>query len=106
MKQQNILQALAKSHAIEILRSLNKEPKRFLDLRKSCRSNRTRSARLRELEEKGLVRVVPRMIGHRAYTFYEITTLGKEALKLGEKLLKLETKQKRHRNLTETEGIL
>ena len=88
----DILQILGRSHALEILRALNKKPMRFVDLKKVCESNRTRSARLKELEEKGLIRTVPKMIGRRAYTFYEITPLGKEVLTLCEKLLKLELK--------------
>lgn len=91
MKKKNILQVLGRSHAIEILNSLNKEPKRFLDLKDVCRSNRTRVERLRELEEKGLVRTVPKLIERRAYTLYEITVLGKDALDLAEKLLGLES---------------
>jgi len=66
---------------------------RFLDLKEICNSNRTRSARLKELEEARLIKAVPKMVGRRAYTFYEITTLGKEALKLGEKLISLKSKK-------------
>jgi len=62
---------------------------RFVDLKEVCRSNRTRSARLKELEEAGLIKVFPEMIGKRAYTFYRITPLGKEALKFAEKLIAL-----------------
>jgi DNA-binding HxlR family transcriptional regulator len=94
----DILHVLGKSHAIEILRSLSEEPKRFLDLKDVCSSNRTRSARLKELEEKGLIKTVPKMIGRRAYTFYEITASGKEALKLCDKLLELEAKHKASSN--------
>lgn len=68
---------------------------RFVDLKEVCRSNRTRSARLRELEDKGLIQAVPKMIGKRAYTFYQITPLGKEALKLGEKLIILESSKEK-----------
>jgi len=66
---------------------------RFLDLKEICNSNRTRSARLKELEEARLIKAVPKMVGRRAYTFYEITTLGKETLKLGEKLISLKSKK-------------
>jgi DNA-binding HxlR family transcriptional regulator len=64
---------------------------RFTDLRDVCESNRSRSARIKELEEEGLIKTVPKMIKRRAYTFYEITSKGKEALALCEKLLELET---------------
>jgi DNA-binding HxlR family transcriptional regulator len=95
MKKKSVIQVLSRSHAIEILSSLNKKPMRFLDLEDVCRSNRTRSVRLRELEGKGLVRAVPKMIERRAYTYYEITDLGKEALALAEKLLRLENERTR-----------
>lgn len=93
MRAKRILQILGQSHALDILRALNEKPLRFIDLKDFCESNRTRSARLKELEDKGLIRTVPKMIRRRAYTFYEITSLGKEALNLCEKLLKLEPKR-------------
>jgi DNA-binding PadR family transcriptional regulator len=64
---------------------------RFVDLKEICSSSRTRAARLKELQDKGLIKVVPKILGKRAYTFYEITPRGKEALKLGEKLILLES---------------
>jgi DNA-binding HxlR family transcriptional regulator len=71
--------------ALEILTSLNEKPMRFIDLKVSCESNRTRSARLKELEQKKLVKTVPKMMGRRAYTFYEITPLGKKSLSYAKK---------------------
>ena len=90
MEDENLLQILSKSHALKILQSLNKRPMRFIDLEVACKSNRTRSARLKELQEKGLVKTIPKMIGRRAYTFYKITSQGKVALELCQKLLQLE----------------
>jgi len=95
MKGKSTLQILSQSHAMEILNSLSTKPMRFLDLKDVCRSNRTRSVRLKELEEKGLAKAVPKMIGRRAYTFYEITSIGKEALDLGERLIQLQSKERR-----------
>jgi DNA-binding HxlR family transcriptional regulator len=94
MREKNILQILGQSHAMDILDSLKKKPMRFLDLKEVCKSNRTRSARLKELENKGLIRAVPKMINRRAYTFYEITPIGKEALALVEKLAQLRDKER------------
>lgn len=94
MREKSVLQVLAQSHALDILRSLNKKPMRFVDLKDVCKSNRTRSARLKDLQEKSLITVVPKMIGRRAYTFYEISNVGKEALDFVEKLLRLEDKKK------------
>jgi DNA-binding HxlR family transcriptional regulator len=95
MNEKNILKILGQSHAIEILTSLNEKPMRFIDLKEVCESNRTRSARLKELEEMGLIKPVPKMIRRRAYTFYEITPLGKQALELCKSLLQLEAKFKK-----------
>jgi DNA-binding HxlR family transcriptional regulator len=91
MKEKNLLQILGQSHSMEILKSLSKRQMRFVDLKEICSSNRTRAARLKELQDKGLIKVVPKILGKRAYTFYEITSRGKEALKLSEKLIFLET---------------
>lgn len=94
MGEKNILKVLGQSHALEILSSLNEKPMRFIDLKEVCESNRTRSARLKELEKKKMVKTVPKMIGRRAYTFYEITPTGKQALELCKLLLHLESKSK------------
>jgi DNA-binding HxlR family transcriptional regulator len=94
MEKENLLKILSKSHAIKILCSLCNEEMRFVDLKNICESNRTRSARLKELEAAGLVRTIPKMINKRAYTFYEITPLGREALQLAEKLILLGSKNK------------
>ena len=94
MKKKNILKILGQSHTLEILSSLNERPRRFIDLEEVCKSNRTRSARLKELEQKKLIKRVPKIIGKRAYTFYEITPLGKRALDLCNLLLHLESKSK------------
>jgi len=92
MKKKSIIQILARSYAIEILRLLKEKPLRFVDLKELCRSNRTASARLKELEEKKLIKPVPRLIEKRAYTFYEITPLGESVLKLCEKLFEFDQK--------------
>ena len=97
MKEKNVLQVLGKSHALDILRSLNERAMRFVDLRDICKSNRTRSARLKELMNEDLIWAVPKMIGNRAYTFYEITSLGKEALSLGQKLVRLKSIERKKR---------
>jgi DNA-binding HxlR family transcriptional regulator len=90
------LKILGNSHAVEILDSLNKEPKRFVDLKNACISNRTRSVRLKELKEEGLIKAQPKMSKERAYTFYEITPLGKRALELAKKIVNLNREEKSH----------
>jgi DNA-binding HxlR family transcriptional regulator len=80
---------------MQILDSLKTKPMRFMDLKDVCRSNRTRSVRLKELEDEGLVKAIPKMIGKKAYKFYEITSIGKEAVELGEKLIQLQRKERK-----------
>jgi len=50
---------------------------------------------LKEMENRGLIKAVPKIMGRRAYTFYETTSLGKQALKLGEKLILLESEEQK-----------
>jgi DNA-binding HxlR family transcriptional regulator len=84
-----VLRILGKSHALEILQSLSKEPMRFVDLKNVCKSSRTRAIRLRELKGQGLVKAVAKMSKERAYTFYEITPLGINALELAKRMIHL-----------------
>jgi DNA-binding HxlR family transcriptional regulator len=91
-----VLKILGNSHALEILDSLNKEPMRFVDLKNVCKSNRTRNVRLKELKEEGLIKAVPKMSKERAYTFYEITTIGKRALELAKKMIDLNREEGSH----------
>ena len=93
MGEKNILRVLGQSHALEILASLDEKPMRFTDLKEVCKSNRTRSAKLKESEKEKLLKLCQKL-GSRAYTFYEITPLGKQALELCRSLLYLESSSK------------
>jgi len=90
MKEISILKVLVGSHAIEILEGISKSPLRFTDIEHICPSRKTRCIRLRELEQKNLINVVPKLIAHRSYTYYEITNKGIQSLELLEKLLSLD----------------
>jgi DNA-binding HxlR family transcriptional regulator len=90
-----ILKVLGKSHALEILESLSEKPMRFVDLKEVCKSNRTRTVRLKELKEEGLIRALPKLSKDRAYTFYEITLKGKRTLKLVEKIVNLSSDEEK-----------
>jgi len=87
-----VVKILGRSYAVEILESLGKQPKRFVDLKDVCKSNRTRTVRLKELKGEGLIAATPKMLGDRAYTFYEITPLGKRALELVRNFVQLNEK--------------
>jgi DNA-binding HxlR family transcriptional regulator len=90
MNEKGILRVLAHSHALEILEGLDNSPLRFTDMEHICPSRKTRYIRLRELEQEKLVRVSPKLIGHRSYTYYEMTEKGMQALKLVRGLLLLD----------------
>ncbi|MEM2058306.1 MAG: winged helix-turn-helix transcriptional regulator [Thermoproteota archaeon] len=90
MRDCNILLILGRSHAVKILAALADKPRRFVELEEFCKSNRTRAERLKELEQNGLIKRKALISGKRAYTAYEITSKGREALSLCRKLLQLE----------------
>lgn len=91
MKKESILRVLSNSCALDILEELSKSPLRFVDMERICRSKRTRYVRLKELEHKGLVKAVARLVAHRAYTFYEMTNKGTKALEIVRKILSMES---------------
>jgi DNA-binding HxlR family transcriptional regulator len=106
MKYKNLLVILGRSHAMEILNELSKAPLRFNDMDIICKSKRTRYVRLKELEEKGLIKAVPKLIGRRSYTFYEITNVGVKALALGKNLLSLDKDSENSENRKKTKEKL
>ena len=84
-----ILRTIGKSHVFEVLESIHKQPRRFVDLKYVCRSTRTRSGVLKLLRKEGLVEVVPKIQGSRAYLFYQLTPLGKQVFELSNDLMRI-----------------
>jgi DNA-binding HxlR family transcriptional regulator len=77
---------LGKQFSVEILEALSGKPCRFSDLKAQCPNDRTRTRRLRELREKGLIRTIIISIEDRNFIHYILTEKGKRALELVKQL--------------------
>jgi DNA-binding HxlR family transcriptional regulator len=77
---------LGKQFSIEILEALNGKPHRFSDLKAQCPNDRTRTRRLRELRENGLIKTIIIQVEDRNFIHYILTEKGKRALELVKQL--------------------
>ena len=89
MEKYRIVKLLSKSFAVEILQALGSEPLRFVDLKKYCPNDRTRSLRLKELKKHGFIIIIVKEIENHGFIHYEITNKGRKALVLIKQLEKL-----------------
>jgi len=67
-------------YVLNILGTLLEGSKRFADLADACQNEKTRTAKLRRLEEAGLIETVSSKIGKRFFVHYKLTEKGKEML--------------------------
>ena len=88
-KQKTVLNLLAKKYTYEILKNLEKGPKRFKDLKTACENEKMRTQRLKELEDFKMIISKPKKIGRRAICIYDLSNIGKTTLKLAEEVKKL-----------------
>jgi DNA-binding HxlR family transcriptional regulator len=88
-KQKTVLNLFTKKYTYEILKSLEKGPKRFKDLKFVCENEKMRTQRIKELEVFKMIRGQPKKIGRRAVCIYDMTDTGKATLKLAEEMKKL-----------------
>jgi DNA-binding HxlR family transcriptional regulator len=88
-KQKTVLNLFTKKYTYEILKSLEKSPKRFKDLEAVCENEKMRTQRIKELEEFKIIRSQPKKIGRRAVCVYDLSDTGKATLKLAEEVKKL-----------------
>lgn len=89
MKRKTVLNLLAKKYTYEILKSLDKGPKRFKDLKTACENEKMRTQRLKELEDFNMIKSQPKKIGRRAVCIYDLSNVGKSTLKLAEEVKKI-----------------
>lgn len=75
------LRVLAAPYALEILRAVASGPRRFSELGEACPHDRTRTVRLRELRNLGLLRSVPVPVRGREVLAYGLTDKGRVVLK-------------------------
>jgi DNA-binding HxlR family transcriptional regulator len=86
LEKKRTIGVLGKSFSIEILEALSEEPRRFSDLKPQCPNDRTRTRRLKELRERGLIKTVIISIEDRNFIHYTLTEKGERALKLVKQL--------------------
>ena len=91
-KKKDVMNLISKKYSYRMLKSLEKEPKRFKDLADVCRGEKMRSQRLREFEEFNLLKVNVERVGRRAVSVYELSDTGKATLHLAEDIKKLQNK--------------
>jgi DNA-binding HxlR family transcriptional regulator len=72
-------------YVLPILRALDGEPKRFLDLKKVVTNETTLSAKLSQLLNSGMIEAVPVKAGKRYVSAYKLTLSGRGVLKALEK---------------------
>jgi len=82
MIKRNDISILGKKYFPDILNSLLKSPKRFVDLCKICPNEKTRTAALKKLEQIGLVGTISLKLNERYFVHYKITNRGKEVAKI------------------------
>ncbi len=89
-EEKGIIRLLGKKYTYNMLRSLEKGPRRFKAMSDVCAVEKMRSQRLRELESLNLIKVRAKRMGRRAVSIYSLSEKGKKALKLAESIKKLE----------------
>ena len=72
---------IGKVYSLDILETLLNSPKRFSDLSKACPIEKTRSQRLKQLKEEGLVDVAVMEKGRRNFIHYKLTEKGEAAVR-------------------------
>jgi len=79
-KKWTLIQLLGERYVLNILDALLEGSKRFADLADACPNEKTRTAKLRRLEEAGLIETVSSKIGKRFFVHYKLTEKGNEVL--------------------------
>jgi DNA-binding HxlR family transcriptional regulator len=81
MIKDNLISLVNDYYALEILSSLAESQKRFVDLGAVCKNERTRTQKLRLLEDFKLVETTPVKVKKKAFLYYKPTERGKRLLK-------------------------
>jgi len=72
-----IIPLLGEPYVLDILSSLNEQPKRYVDLSDVCPNEVTRTDRLRKLEDIGIITTQTEKIGKRTFVHYNLTDRGR-----------------------------
>ena len=81
MPKRNKISLLGQSYVADLLASISEKPKMFKDLSPVCPNERTRSKKLKELVEEGLVTTVALKVERRHFVHYKLTEKGKKLVR-------------------------
>jgi len=84
-----LIQLLGEQYVLNILDALLEGSKRFADLADACPNEKTRTTKLRRLEETGLIEAVTSKIGKRFFVHYKLTEKGNRLL---QELIRIENR--------------
>jgi DNA-binding HxlR family transcriptional regulator len=84
-----LIPLLGEKYVIDILEDLLEGEKRFVDLADVCPNEKTRTVKLRKLEEAGLIETVSLKIGKRFFVHYKLTEKGKTTI---QELMRIENR--------------
>ncbi len=76
-KRWEITTVLGERYALDIIRSLYAQPKRYVELSSACSNGTTRTDRLRKLIGVRLVTTTTKKVGKRMFVHYKLTNKGK-----------------------------
>lgn len=79
-KKLEMLQIILKPYTLNILQTLVNQRKRYSDLKKQVKNDRTLSLKLSTLQDHGLIKMVHVKISGKYVNLYEITNDGKNLL--------------------------
>ncbi|AIF83347.1 putative transcriptional regulator [Candidatus Nitrososphaera evergladensis SR1] len=77
---------LAQTYALDMLEAVSKKPMRFTDLESHSPNERTRSQRLKDLEDAGLITTISLKINKRYFVHYTATNKGRQVLQKAREL--------------------
>ena len=86
---------LGEKYILNILVALFEGEKRFADLVEACPNEKTRTAKLRKLEESRLIETISQRAGKRFFVHYKITLKGKNII---QEITKLEDQYSLEKN--------
>jgi DNA-binding HxlR family transcriptional regulator len=79
-KRLEILQIILKPYTLDVLKAVASQRKRYNDLKKQVKNDRTLSLKLSTLQDYGLIRMVHVKLNGKYVNLYEITSEGKKFL--------------------------
>jgi len=79
-KKWTLISLLGERYVLDILDVLFEGARRFVNLAEACPNEKTRTAKLRKLEEARLIETVSSKMGKRFFVHYKLTEKGKSVV--------------------------